>query len=190
MNGRRLDSLTPFAEALWTGQEIAPIDADAAWGYLRRYVQARAPVQAEDAQDIVATAVTRILENQQRRGGSPPPSPVAYLLRTVQNTIIDHLRRQQRAVEVIDTERLSELSDEQALAAFDRVASFDKVHTALERLRRDGDTTAFQVVTFMFNTLQSEGRLPSSRETGTACHISHTAVGKAIARFKKYLLFA
>jgi DNA-binding GntR family transcriptional regulator len=61
------------------------------------------------------------------------------------------------------------------------------VSRALDRIKDAGDRVAFIVVVAALDQTQRLGHRPSNRQLAESLGVSHTAVNKALARFRQLL---
>ena len=159
--------------------------------FLRRYLRARhAGLPPADAEDIIDTVMTRLIDRITSGRWVPDPNPPklrSYLRTAADWAVVDFYRSGRREAPVAP-EHLQELalSDDQAAAALTATATVAGVRAALGHIQRAKDATLFKVITYMLDHIQRTGEQPSNRQTATACGISHTAVAKALVRMRPY----
>lgn len=142
----------------------------------------------QDAEDVAAETVGNLV--QRIRGGQAVPSD-GYVATAVINAAISALREQGRRPFLLATgdvpERMDASSDDEVAAALEATATAEAVQRALRAALDDGDQVAFRVVTVALDEAQSRGERPSNRQIAEMLGISHTAVGKALTRFRTRL---
>ena len=155
---------------------------------LRRYLQRRycPPLSPEDTDDLAQDAVIQLLGALRRGLVRPGASPTGYLLAIAVNRARTLLRPARREVPVENLGNLM-LTDDEAVARLDRIATADLVRNAMRNAQVDGDATAVRVGTYFLDEIQRTGETPSSRTAAEALHLSHTGVAKALRRLRRYL---
>ena len=143
----------------------------------------------QDAEDVAAETVGKLV--QRIRGGKAVPSD-GYVATAVINAAISALREQARRPFLLATgdvpERVMDASsDDEVAAALEATATAEAVQRALRAVLDEGDQVAFRVVIVALDEAQSRGERPSNRQIAEMLGISHTAVGKALTRFRTRL---
>jgi hypothetical protein len=161
--------------------------------FLHRHLRRRHPNLVEtEVEDLAESVMTRVIATITAGTWTPHPDPAmikGYLRKAADWAVVDLYRTARHTREhPVPHEVLQDLvlTDDQAVAVLDQHATTDSVLTALERIRKSGDRTLFQVVTAILDHIQRTGQQPSNRETGLTCGISHTAVAKALVRMRPY----
>lgn len=140
-----------------------------------------------DIEDITADVVVKLIRRCTTGEGIPNPT---YVYVTAQNAAIDVWRRKRRLVyrEASAAEQPEALtSDDEVSAAFEAQQTAASVVRALAEVRAAGDRVTFMVVTAALDQTQVEGRRPSNRQLAERLGLSHTAVNKALHRFRSCL---
>lgn len=141
-----------------------------------------------DVDDLAIDSFWRIARGALKEGAiDPTPS---YIRTAVKWVVVDHIRaleREQRDLEYA-------LRGTDFSASFDTVGDLLRSRTAVEivdramdRARRRGDRTTFQVASLLLDLMETEGAMPSDRRIAKELGISHVAVGKARLRLRSLL---
>ena len=157
-------------------------------GHLQRHWVGSLSVQ--DLEDVVADVLVKVVQRDRRDGA--PPEHAGYLYAAARNAAIDLWRRQRSRSHPIslDTQTLGELvsvGDDDVAARFGGWAIACDVSRALDRIKDAGDRVAFIVVVAALDQTQRLGHRPSNRQLAESLGLSHTAVNKALARFRQLL---
>ncbi|GGQ65802.1 hypothetical protein [Couchioplanes azureus] len=157
---------------------------------LRDYLARRFSAQLGpgDIEDLASDAITRFLDAARRGLLSTDGNPTGYLLRIAMHNGFALVRKVGGTAELDGT--AAALSDAEAAARLDRLATVDVLRRAMRRARLDGDVTAVKVATYLLDHIQRTGEAPSNRTTGDALGLSHAGVGKALRRLRAYLAAA
>lgn len=176
------------------------VDQDVLWlvstemaTYLQSRIRGAYPnLSRLDVEDIVANVLAKQLDRL-RAGKWVPEGDISqvrsYLVNAAKWAVLDFYRSARWTHETLSAnENLRDLvlTDDGTVAALEQTLATEEVRAALRHVQRDGDTTLFQVVTYLLDTLQCSGRRPSNRETANACGMSHTAVANALVRLRPY----
>jgi DNA-directed RNA polymerase specialized sigma24 family protein len=161
---------------------------------LHRSLARRFPSMSwQDIEDATGATLSRLVERA--RDGVSVPSD-GYVFAAATNAAVDMLRMRRRIPLSLGSCDLAELltntatSDDDIASGFEAMATAASVHRALAAARAAGDGVAFRVVTEALNQVQTRGVRPSNRALAQMLGVSHTAVGKALARFRGYLELA
>ncbi|MFI5492694.1 hypothetical protein [Actinoplanes sp. NPDC051859] len=156
---------------------------------LRDYLSRRFSAQLGpgDIEDLAADAITQFLDAARRGLVHADGNPTGYLLRIAMNNGYATVRKVGGTADLAGAEVASTLTDPEAAARLDRLATVDVLRRAMTRARRDGDVTAVTVATYLLDHIQRTGEAPSNRVTGDALGLSHAGVGKALRRLRTYL---
>lgn len=161
--------------------------------YLKNRIRGAYPsLSHSDVEDIVANVLAKQIDRI-RAGQWAPEGGVSrirsYLVNSAKWAVLDFYRSARWTHEtLIANESLRDLvmTDDGTVAALERTLTTEEVRAALRHIQQDGDTTLFQVVTYLLDTLQRSGNSPSNRQVANACGISHTAVANALVRLRPY----
>jgi DNA-directed RNA polymerase specialized sigma24 family protein len=181
----------PFAEAVAqvvegarAGGEIAPDAVDVVLNSLTTTV-VRHGVDADEASDIAAEAVTRLLELVDRdeidaRGGAGLVTVIA------QRLAIDRRRRLGRHAA---PERMVEqgAEDDRIVALLERGADAASVARGLRAAFDAGDLEVVRIIRLWLDLAETIGRAPSTRESAESFGVSHMSVARALQRFRQFL---
>ncbi len=155
---------------------------------LRRYLQRRysPPLAGTEIDELAADAVLQLFDAACRGLIDNADNPTGYLLKIAVNNARAAIRRTLPTVTVDDLAG-SLLTDDQAAARLDQVATADLIRQAVGRARRQGDVTAVQAAVYLLDQAQLTGVVPSSRQAAQALGLSHAGVAKAVRRLRGYL---
>ena len=161
------------------------IAQDAIAGYLSRNWSAL-QLSGEDVEDLTAEVIAKLVQRVRTSG---PLVHDGYVYRTARNAAVDSWRRRQLLPQQPWTEAIlgTLATDDDTSARFEALQTATTVRHALGAVRLAGDRVCFLVVTSALDLTQEEGRRPSNRSLATRLGISHTAVNKALTRFRGYL---
>ena len=188
------DVVAEFAARVAAGSpDIDTALTEAALAALQRHLRHRFPgMGREDLTDAVNESVARLAATAHTgrvRDTAAGGRPGGYLLRTAENLLIDQLRSARWAREQpIPHEVIAELvlTDDETTHALDRRATTDMVRRAMSEVQAGGDATLFRIATYLLDTVQRTGRVPSNRRTAAACGVSHTTVAEALRKLRRY----
>lgn len=177
----------------WTeGTEyVTSSEFQAALLMLKRYLSSRLPtVDQSDVDDIAAEVIAKIFQLA-TEGKLSQVSSDGYFYAMARNVALDRLRRMSiRPVATVPLDMLRESllsGDDDVAATFDALATAQSVQRALKLARTNDDQVAFTVVTVALDETERLGERPSNRALASKLGISHTAVAKALSRFRTYL---
>jgi DNA-directed RNA polymerase specialized sigma24 family protein len=177
----------------WTEgtESVTSSEFEAALLMLKRYLSSRLPtVDQSDVDDIAAEVIAKMFQLA-TEGKLSQVSSDGYFYAMARNVALDRLRRMSirpLAAVPLGTLRDSLLSgDDDVAATFDALATAQSVQRALKLARTNDDQVAFKVVTVALDETERLGERPSNRAIASQLGISHTAVAKALARFRAYL---
>lgn len=181
-------SIKFFVEGLAGTKEITSETAEAATKKIRNYIihhmQGVSPHEVDDILSEVLEKLVRLA----REDKIPSYTSDAYFLIIARRVAIDRFRRPQFDVNWSGDSELLTLADEGVAANFDAIATAESIRWALGKALEANDTTACQVVTVALNETQQFGEVPSHRAIASQLGISHTAVAKALSRFRAILM--
>lgn len=155
---------------------------------LRRYLQRRycPPLRPDDLDDLAQDAVIQFLGALRRGLVTPGGNPTGYLLAIAVNEAKALLRPSCREVPLENLGGVM-LTDDEAAARLDRIATADLIRNAMRNARVEGDATAVRVGTYLLDEIQRTGETPSSRIAAEALELSHAGVAKALRRLRRHL---
>lgn len=183
-------SIRTFVESLAGAREITPDDAQAAKRKLRNYiVHHMQGISPEDLEDTIGDILLKWFRLA-RDDKIPSVASDAYFLVIARHVALDRIRKPQLKDRSFGDAELSTLPDDGVAASFDAIATAESIRWALSQALAANDTTACQVVTIALNEIQQSGSVPSHRAIGSQLGISHTAVAKALSRFRLILMEA
>lgn len=157
---------------------------------LQGYLRKRFPDLSEvDVDDLSGTAVERFLTAIADGRVEAARNVRGYLFTIAHNTALDQLRRRPHDAVPVDPRTATswlDLQDDDVARTLDGVLGAAAVRSALEQASNNGDRTAFLVVSHLYNAIERTGETPSHRQVASALGLSHTAVAKALVRFRQY----
>lgn len=183
--GRRDDTtLMRTAALLVEGQSPADADYAELRRYLIRLTTRRTSHGVAEAEDIVDEALTRFLAAA-ARDSIDRSSALPYLIRIVQNEIIDRRRKRRNTVSEPFEDR--PLTDDAIARLVESTATATVLEAALTLAARDGDAVCTCVVNEWLREAEQQGAKPSSREVARRAGVSHVTVQKALRRLRRYV---
>lgn len=188
-SGDRDDPLRRIATALATRPAVVePAVFHDGVAALRRYLGRRFSPQLSpsDVDDLAVDAVTRMYEAA--RGGlvRDTGNPTGYLLKMAVTAALARLKTNRRDLPA-DWLAGFLLTDDEAAARLDQLATADTVHRAMRTAHEAGDVTAVRVATYLLDEIQRTGIAPSNRRTAEILDLSHTGVAKALHRLRQHI---
>lgn len=140
-----------------------------------------------DIEDAVTDALVSTWQAAQANRLTIEGDATAYVVAAAKNRLIDQIRRRSRTT-ATPFASLDLPAREDAISAFiDRDAAASDIRRGLTAALAHDDSTAFRVVTLILDEIERRGDIPTSREVGEGIGLSHTAVSKALTRFRGYL---
>lgn len=170
---------------LAAGKEPRP--SDIAWvrDRLIRYVAHTFPDL--DADDVVQTAIVRLLSRRAGRG-TEIRNPEGYVLFVARNAAIDLIRARRRRREVELDAAGDTASEEDSIARLlERHATRAAVVDGMRTLIAADDQRTIRIITAWLDMAEELGRGPSTREVERRVGVSHATVAKALKRFRALL---
>lgn len=183
-----------FDEAVERGLGVGTdqIDPDAfaaLLGMLRNWVIRIAPSLRDEADDIVAEAIIRVVER--RRDGADIVNSAAYLTTTVRHLALGRLRQEARRA-AIDVPAVQDNGDGLTFeAVVDRMVGASQVQQAFSAARTwrspDGqsDATAVRVLSAFLDL--AADRTPTVREVAAAAGVTHVTVMRVYLQVRRFL---
>jgi len=146
------------------------------WSVCRRY-----RLSETDANDVGQSVWLRLVEHLPAI--REPSALPGWLATTTARECLRVLRTSDHELSTLED---FTLSDAEAVATINSVATVTDVRRILHALAKSQDETLFRIVTHMLNQIQTTGEVPSSRQIAGACGLSHTGVAKALTRLQPY----
>jgi len=168
------DSLSPAVFDLFQ-QKLA--------AHLRRQFR---QLSTDDLHDVTIDVILKLVD---RVGAVGPPPNDGYIYRAARNAAIDRLRKGAASANQtgFDDSGAEFGSDDDVAAAFEAMATAASLLDALHIASKRGDHVAYRAATLALVETEHQGKRPSNRWLAEQMSLSHTAVNKALARFRGYL---
>lgn len=142
-----------------------------------------------DTEAIAQEAVMRVFDRMRAHAEADVQYP-ARLLRVIAHRLaVDQIRSGWvRQTELVPTDVLDQSSDDDAVAALlSREATAQLVDCAMRRAAQQDDHMVVRSVAVWLDLAERSGAAPTTRQVAARAGISHTSVGRALARFRAYL---
>jgi hypothetical protein len=187
--GRTSDQAVDIVHRLIAGPgQVSQADLSILLDTVRRYLHRSSPwLDPAQSEDVAMSALERLLEAARDHQVDPGRNVLGYLLRIARHTAATTARsgyqRHTLLAPANDVGSWQIAGDDNVARHLDARADAQIVRDALASVYRDGDTTSFKVVSYLLDTLQRDGTLPSNRTVAAQLGLSHTGVAKALTRF-------
>lgn len=149
-------------------------------------VVGRFALSALDRDDIAATAIVRFVSALQTREAAME-APAAYLMTVARNLAIDRLRQLVREpARALDSSPLSERPDPRSEAEFSGIDSREQLRAALADAAAAEEHFVVAVIGAWLDLAATQGGDPTARQVAAAVGSNHTAVLRALHKFRGY----